>query len=328
MRHIALHIVTYNSAAVIGACVEAARAQTAPNCRITLRAYDNASSDGTPDVLRALDVPFTAGGHNVGYAGGHNALIATMTATDPADYVLTLNPDVWLAPGYVAAMTAALDSDSRIGMAAGRLLRVDRLGQTPEVIDGLGLYMRRSRRQGLIGDSQPIGSAPTTRREIFGPDGAAAFYRTAMLADIRMDGGPFDADFFMHKEDIDLVWRARLRGWRALYVPEAVAHHVRSFRPGQRGRVTDDLRLYAVRNRYLLMLKNEIPALFLRDLPFIVAYEVAILGYILLRERGSLRAYAAALRAARATLAKRRQIMAGRRVTAREMGQWFAGKAR
>jgi hypothetical protein len=76
------------------------------------------------------------------------------------------------------------------------------------------------------------------------------------------------------------------------------------------------------------MLKNELPALFLRDLPFIVAYEVAILGYILLRERGSLRAYAAALRAARATLAKRRQIMAGRRVTAREMGRWFGGSKR
>lgn len=326
MLHVAIHIVTYNSATVIRACVEAARAQTAPHCRITLRAYDNASTDGTPDALAALDVPFTAGGQNLGYAGGHNTLIA-QAAADPAsyDYVLTLNPDVWLAPGYVAAMTAALESDSGLGMAAGRLLRVEQLGQTPENIDGLGLYMRRNRRQGLIGDSEPAENAPTVRREIFGPDGAAAFYRMAMLADISMNGGPFDADFFMHKEDIDLVWRARLRGWRALYVPDAIAHHVRSFRPGQRGRVNDDLRLYAVRNRYLLMLKNEIPTLFLRDLPFILAYEVAILGYIVLRERRSLRAYWAAVRAVRATWAKRRHIMAGRRATAREMGRWFGG---
>lgn len=316
MRQVAIHLVTYNSAAVIGPCVEAARTQSAPDCLITLRAYDNASSDGTPDQLRALGIPFTAGTRNLGYAGAHNALIAQ--AAD-ADYVLTLNPDVWLAPGYVAAMLTALEADSTLGMAAGRLYRVEKLGDTPQIIDGLGLYMRRSRRQGLIGDSQAVSAAPDSPSEIFGPDGAAAFYRAAMLRDV----GGFDADFFMHKEDVDLVWRARLRGWRAVYVAGALAHHIRGFRPGQRGRVTDDLRLYAVRNRYLLMLKNEIPALFLHDLPFILAYEIAILGYILLKERRSLRAYAEVIRLWRPTLAKRRQIMAGRQVTAREMGRWF-----
>ena len=43
-----------------------------------------------------------------------------------------------------------------------------------------------------------------------------------------MDLGGFDEDFFMVYEDVDISYRARLRGYRCAYVPNAIVHHAGS----------------------------------------------------------------------------------------------------
>ena len=158
---------------------------------------------------------------------------------------------------------------------------------------------------------------------IFGPDGAAAVYRRAMLEDISIGGEVFDEDFFMHKEDIDICWRAQLRGWESAYVPKAVAHHIRHFRPGKRQDVPPTMRSDALRNRYLMMIKNEIPRHLLRDLPRVLIYDLGTFSYVMLNERGSLGAYRSAWRLRRRMLEKRRLIQARKMVPWQYMRQWF-----
>jgi GT2 family glycosyltransferase len=220
-------------------------------------------------------------------------------------------------------MQDALAAEARIGSAAGCLLRVESLGAAPTCIDSAGLFMRRNRRQGLRFEGRPVAECPTQLEPIFGPDGAAAFYRRAMLEDIGVEGEIFDADFFMHKEDVDVCWRAQWRGWESVYVPDALAHHVRGFRPGQRSKVTAAMRCYGTRNRYLLMLKNEAPAHFFRDSAAITLYDLGILAYVLLRERETFNAFRSAWALRGRMLHKRRIIQNGRRATWREMRQWF-----
>lgn len=58
--------------------------------------------------------------------------------------------------------------------------------------------------------------------EVFAACGAAAIFRRAMLNEV----GLFDEDFFMYYEDTDLSWRARLLGWKVMYVPSAVVRHL------------------------------------------------------------------------------------------------------
>jgi len=58
--------------------------------------------------------------------------------------------------------------------------------------------------------------------EVFAACGASVLYRRVMLQDV----GLFDEDFFMYYEDTDLAWRARLQGWKILYVPHSVVRHV------------------------------------------------------------------------------------------------------
>lgn len=319
MPSISVHIVTHNSAATIDTCLDSLSAQHGVD--FSLLVIDNASADGTAARVRGHGIPLIINDRNVGYAAAHNQAIDCTQS----DYILTLNPDVWLHPDYLKTMLAALEDDLSIGSAAGCLLRVERLGEEPQAIDSVGLYMRRNRRQGLRGEGQPISARPAHPEPIFGPDGAAAFYRRAMLEDVRIAGEVFDPDFFMHKEDVDICWRAQLRGWASVYVPGAVAHHVRGFRPGQRGRVSSEMRCYGMRNRYLLMLKNEQFPHFLRDVWLIALYDLGIFGYVLLRERATLRAYRSVLALSRRMLRKRRLIQRGRRVGWREISRWFRG---
>jgi GT2 family glycosyltransferase len=318
MPQIAVNIVTYNSASTISVCLDTLEAQTYREFAVTV--LDNASTDDTIQKLTArTGLKFICSSTNLGYAVGHNCLIAQ---TD-SDYVLTLNPDVVLDSCYLAEIVAALAADPHLGSAAGLLLRVDNLAQMPTQIDGAGLFMRPSRRQGLRLDGAPLTERPTQPQLIFGPDGAVACYRRAMLADIAVDGEVFDVDFFMHKEDVDLCWRAQLRGWTSVLIPSAVAHHIRGFRPGQRHRVNDNLRFYGVRNRYLLMLKNEQLPHLLRDVLPILWYDLRILIYLLLFERSSLRALDSAWRLRQKMLTKRKSIQHRRIRSWRDLEKWF-----
>lgn len=318
MALISIHIVAHNSEATIQQAVLAALQQQYPDFAVVV--IDNASDDDTPERLASLSVPVIYNDINIGYASAHNQ---ALFFTD-SEYVLTLNPDVLLLPGFLRAMVDAMEADCRLGAASGCLLRVDRLGETPKTVDVAGLSMSRNRRQCLRFEGEPVSKRPLRQQYIFGPDGAAAFYRRAMLEDIAVMGEVFDEDFFMHKEDVDICWRCQLRGWKAVYVPGAVAHHIRHFRPGKRRQVNDFMRFLGVRNRYLLMLKNEITPHFWRDFLVVGAYDLGILGYLLVRERRSLRAFTSLLALRQPMLEKRRQIQAGRKVEWREIASWFS----
>ena len=98
-----------------------------------------------------------------------------------------------------------------------------------------------------------------------------------------------------------------------------MAHHIRTYSPSTRASLPEWDRMMQFRNRYLMIAKNDPLASLLRDLPRILAYEVAALGFAMLRERHLLRGYVDAgrllprmLRSAR-VLQQRRRGAAARR---------------
>jgi GT2 family glycosyltransferase len=313
-----INIVTYNNASTIQACLDAALGQTIP---CTVQVYDNASEDDTVALVKACGVRIFEGTFNAGYASSHNYLLDQTNGK----YVLTLNPDLVLEPDFCEQMVAVLDDTPGVGLAAGCLLRVDDLDETSALIDSAGVYMRRNRRQGLRHEFANPASIPKQNVDIFGPDGAAAFYRREMLVDIAYKGLAFDNDYFMHKEDIDVCWRAQLRGWKALFIPAAVGRHIRTFRPGLnvRKRASRRLRWIAVRNRYLLIMKNDTPRGFWEALPHLLRYDVLVLGYIVLREPSSLWAFVSLTWQFPRTMQKRRHIQQGKRVQWADIRGYF-----
>jgi GT2 family glycosyltransferase len=315
---VAVHIVTYNNESTIESCLRSVLDQ---GVDVELCIIDNASTDNTVEIIKNAGLDVIVNSENRGYSAAHNQAIVQTTAP----YILTLNPDVLLTGDFIAAMAQTLDKNQRIGSASGCLLRVDSLGDNPSVIDSAGLLIRRNRRQGLRAENMPANNRHQLPSSIFGPDGAAAFYRRVMLQDIAVMGEVFDQDFFMHKEDIDICWRALLRGWQSTYVPDAIAHHIRTFRPGQRASVGSSLRFYGVRNRYLLMMKNEVPALFWRDLWAIAIYDIGLLIYMVLFERASLRALSSGWSLRKKMLSKRRIIQTRRKISTSDMRPWLCG---
>jgi len=321
MLTVSIHIVTYNSASTIRQCLESVMEQQSVGCRVLV--IDNASVDNSVTLVKSMGFDVIRNDVNLGYAAAHNQALAR---TD-SPYVLTLNPDVYLDPFFLHHAVAALEADAQVGAVSGCLLRLDHLSDTPYAIDSAGLFMRRNRRQGLRCEGASIDERPRTQTAIFGPDGAAAVYRRAMLDDIAVNGEVFDEDFFMHKEDVDVCWRAQLRGWRSVFVPDAIAHHVRTFRPGQRASVTADLRFFGVRNRYLLMLKNESRSSFFGDWPWIALYDIAMLAYMLVFERGTLAAFRSVWKLRHKTWSKRKIIQANRKVTWEQLKPWFRARS-
>jgi GT2 family glycosyltransferase len=111
-----------------------------------------------------------------------------------------------------------------------------------------------------------------------------------MLNEIKSGSEYFDEDFRFFYEDLDIAWRANNLGWKGYYIPNAVAYHIRggtARRKGGQGKryarfyLSDELHFDLIKNRYLGIIKNDSFFGFLFHLPFIIIYDIIILGYIL-----------------------------------------------
>lgn len=296
MSRVAINIVTWNSQDYIERCLDAVLKQSYQDMTVTI--LDNCSSDGTvPAIAPYLPkgINLIQNSSNKGFAAAHNLLIK---ATD-SEYVLVLNPDVYLRSDFVAQLIQAIEISSAYGAACGQLRAASReqllSGEFetahPPRIDEAGMGILRSRRQYPRGYQQRAEKRYLQPELVFGVCGAAAFYRRSMLEDICVNGEYFDEAFFIHKEDVDLAWRAQLLGWKSYYTPCAIGYHVRTFHPGQRKSMPSEIRRHAVKNRWLMAVKNERVETLLPDLPRIFLYELQIFAYLLLFERDSLPAY-------------------------------------
>jgi GT2 family glycosyltransferase len=148
-----------------------------------------------------------------------------------------------------------------------------------------------------------------------------------MLLDVSPDSEYFDQSFFAYYEDADLSWRARLRDWKCVYAPRAVATHDRGGgdtlrRQGRAAKDAQGPRL-ALRNRYLMTLKNDRPSHLARDLPLILAAEVPRLAYAALTRPGVLLGLLDLLRAVPEARRKRRSIQGRKTADDAELRRWF-----
>ena len=252
---------------------------------------------------------------NLGFADAHNQLIHST----PADYYLCLNPDAVLSPGYVRELVEVLEAGVTVGSATGRLLRLD-----DDVIDSTGIIMTPDQRHLDRGAGEPAGGRYLEGPEpIFGPSGAAALYRRAMLDDIAWQGEFFDRAFFAYREDADLAWRAQWRGWTSLYVPAAVAWHRRRVTPERRSALPADINRYSVRNRFLLRIKNQSAGLAWRFALPGLWRDAQVVGYVLLREWRSIPGLVDVVRLLPSMLEWRRHVLGRKRVHSAELARWF-----
>ena len=302
-RLVSVVVVTWNSAAFLPRCIDGITQQTYRHTELIF--VDNASGDNPRFPPHAKVIRNET---NVGFARAANQGIAAARG----EFVLLVNPDAYLTPEYIERLLRANPE----GAATGKLLRAVGTNIEPtNDVDSMGIRMTRSGRHFDI-DREISG-------EVFGVSGAVALYSMALIRDVSIGGEFFDEDFFAYREDADVAWRARLFGWRAIAVPDAVAYHVRTVTPERRRRLSPIINMHGVKNRFLLRLKNEGAYLALRNAPFELFRDCVTLGAVLTIERTSLPALAWLWRNRRRILAKRREVQHRRRVSDRELARWF-----
>ena len=166
---------------------------------------------------------------NVGFAAGQNQAIRMAGG----DLVLCLNPDVVLSSAFVTQIVAGAETHPDAGSVCGKLLRWDPVAEQhrSNVIDLTGIYFTSNMRHLDRGAEETDRGQYDRAQYVFGASGAAALFRRDFIQDVSVEGEFFDEDFFAFREDGDLAWRAQVMGWKRLYVPAAVAWHVRRVTP-------------------------------------------------------------------------------------------------
>lgn len=246
-------IPNYNGIEYVEKCLISLRHEPA---RVIL--VDNGSTDGSLELVREKfpEVRLIAMDRNYGFCKAANRGMEASKTT----YVILLNNDTVAEPGFVRALEKAMDSDSRAFSGAARMVNL----RHPERIDDAGDYYCALGWAFAAGRDKPRENYDGPR-EIFSACGGACIYRRQVLGRI----GLLDENHFAYLEDVDLGYRARLYGYRNLYVPEAVVRHAGSASSGSRYNAFKAGQ--TARNSVYLAYKNMPPAQLFFNLPFLFA---------------------------------------------------------
>ena len=162
---------------------------------------------GRHPAVRIVALP-----ENRGFAGGNSAGVAEARAP----VVAFLNNDTIADPGWLRALVGGLDRASGFALATSRIVYM----HDPQIIDSAGDGFLRA--GGAFKRLHGMPSAEAAEPlEVFGVCGAACLMPKSLFDEL----GGFDEDFFASHEDVDLSYRARLRGYRVRYVPDAIVRH-------------------------------------------------------------------------------------------------------
>lgn len=323
---VAVVIVTWNSAEVLGACLDSVAATTPPPTQLVV--VDNASADESRAVVAefanshpALITKLLANQTNRGFAPAANQGIAASSTP----FVALVNPDLRLEPSTLAALVRSLeDGPPEVAVAGAKLLRAsgDELSAT-DVIDSAGIVMTRDGRHFDRGAGEVDHGQFDREEDVFGITGALAVFRRTAIEHARVDGQVFDEDFFAYREDADLAWRLRGFGYRARYVPTAVAYHRRSVTPQRRRSLSAIVNRHSVKNRFLLRIHHADRDWLVRFSARWAVRDLVVVGACVTIERSSLGAFPWLAANLRRHLRRRREILARRTVPSSALRAWF-----
>jgi GT2 family glycosyltransferase len=241
-------------------CLEFIRQQTLPADTLEVVVIENDAqpgsilSDPLPPNTRRIELS-----SNEGTTGSINRAVAETESR----YVLLLNNDIELQPDYVEKLVRALDSDPKLGFAAGKLLRATQRTH----LDGAGDAMLMAGAAYRLGHFDRDNGQYDQPMPILSGCGAAVLYRREVFELC----GRLDEDFFAYLEDLDLGLRAQLLGYAGIYLPDAVAYHIGSATLGDtlHPRIIE----FLTRNQIYLLVKNYPRSVFFRLLLRIAVYQ-------------------------------------------------------
>lgn len=288
-----------------------------PNLEVIF--FDNGSTDDsvqfvkqrfqTDARLRIRGIP-----KNCGPGAGNNKAMEHTRGK----YVAFLNNDVEMESGSIRELVKAMEKDSAIGIATSKIMFFDR-----RHINTVGNLLDLTMDSFCIGyNEEDQGQYDSVFEPTF-PSGACMLLRRSMIERI----GLFDPNYFFYHDDSDVGMRARLAGYKVMYVPSSVAYH-KEGGTSSSSLEKNELIYHTLKSRVGLFTKNlEFKSILKLGIPMFVKYALDVSAFFL---RGG------AMLAAKSVLWslanfkndwKRRQIIQKRirRVSDDELFKYFLG---
>ena len=216
-------IVSWNSRESLPASVGALRRSAAAvGMPLEIVVVDNASADDSRRLAAEAGVDIVVeNGLNAGYVVAASQGIALAHGT----WIMLANSDLIISEGFVGTM---LDAARSAAPDVACLVPDIRYAANPSVVNSRGIEVDEI---GIPAESNAGREADTLDGwvEVFGPSTSACLIRQAALAAV----GGLEPLYFAYLEDVDVAWRLRKKGYRALVVPGAVALHEGSVSTGE-----------------------------------------------------------------------------------------------
>lgn len=277
MPEISIIVTNWNGQHFLEDCLGALRRQTFRDFETVL--VDNGSSDGSVEYVRSAfpEVKLLSLPENRGFTGGNISGYEQATGR----LIVLLNNDTEAHPEWLEEIHKASGLFPKAGSFASKMMYFDERRR----IENCGFSVSSAGTTTDLGRGELDGPEWTACREVFGACGGAVAYRHSMLEDV----GFLDPDFFMIYEDVDLSFRAQLRGYRCIYVPTAIVYHRYH---ASLETVPARQVFYSQRNIEFVYFKNMPAGLMLRSAAQRIAYEVGAAIYFF--KKGSGKAFISA----------------------------------
>ncbi len=239
MPKIAIQTPFYRSSAYLPMLLKSLKAQTVTDW--VYYCCENSGDDEERKKVAAIlaesgvPVVFSESATNLGFAGGHNALMQK----HDAEYILLLNEDAYLAPDHLEKCLKRFEQDPQAGAVVGIVYRWTAPVDQEEVIgpdtfiDTIELDYRClanvvDRCAGK--QRKEVEALLQEPRQVMGVSGAVCMIKRSAAEAVSPEKLLFDPTFFMYREDVDLAIRLYRKGFHAWFDPAILSFHRRSIK--------------------------------------------------------------------------------------------------
>ncbi len=306
---VSIVIPNWNGLKFVGMCLDSLKRSTFEGHEVIV--VDNGSTDGSRERIerdypwvRLLKLP-----ENLGFATACNRGIRASLGK----YICLLNNDIEVEPDWIAKLYEGMERHPECGMGTTKMMFLD---QRDTFYNTGDLFHAWSSGGGRGQGEKDVGQYD--REEyVFGACAGAGIYRRELFETI----GVFDEDFFIFAEDVDLNMRSQLRGFKAVYLPEAKVYHIGTATVG----LYSDRYIYLCkRNDVFVLIKNMSLAMYCKHFFTILRHQMQDIRYFTYRGQGwvLLKSKLAALGQLPRMLRRRHRIQKDRTVADSGIDEW------
>ncbi|MBC3539163.1 glycosyltransferase family 2 protein [Rufibacter sediminis] len=235
--------VNYNQAAVTCEMVASLRKVTYPHVEIIV--VDNASPTDDPTMIKEQfpEVKLIRSSVNLGFAGGNNLGIAQAQG----EYLLFLNNDTEVEPGFLEPLVELFQKNEKAGIASPKII----YHGTDQIIQyagskGINPWTGRSITIGQL--EQDNGQHDVSSATVLA-DGAAMMIPMHVIQKV----GVMPELYFLYYEELDWCEMIKRAGYTCHYVASSVVYHKESVSVGKASVLKT---YYMNRNRLLFIRRN------------------------------------------------------------------------